>query len=180
VVDVRERSAVAVPSLEPQQVLTELKSSPRGLSADEAAARREVVGANRLPTARRRPVLAELESQFANMFAVVLMVAAGITFLAYALTTPRSAADLELAIGILGVDRPRQRPGERGVVRAGLGGRRARLARDGARVDDQAGRMTGLRPPPRDQGLYRDGPMPLGQVPPPAQAGKISLILEET
>jgi Ca2+-transporting ATPase len=31
------------------------------------------------------------------------MVAAGITFLAYALSTPRDPADLELAIGILGV-----------------------------------------------------------------------------
>ena len=42
------------------------------------------MGANRLPAARRRPILAEFGSQFANMFAVVLMVAAGITFLAYA------------------------------------------------------------------------------------------------
>jgi hypothetical protein len=40
------------------------------------------------------------------MFAVVLMVAAGITFLAYALRrlgTPRDPADLEMAIGMLGV-----------------------------------------------------------------------------
>ena len=92
-----------VPSLEPQQVLAELKSSPRGLSADEATARRAEVGANQLPAAHRRPVLAEFGSQFANMFAVVLMVAAGITFLAYALSTPKDTADLELAIGILGV-----------------------------------------------------------------------------
>jgi hypothetical protein len=47
-------------------------------------------------------VLAEFGAQFANMFAVVLMVAAGITFAAYALTTPRSSANLVLAIGILG------------------------------------------------------------------------------
>jgi magnesium-transporting ATPase (P-type) len=37
------------------------------------------------------------------MFAVVLMVASGITFLTYLFTTPRSSANLELAIGILGV-----------------------------------------------------------------------------
>jgi P-type Ca2+ transporter type 2C len=92
-----------VPTLERQQVLAELQSSARGLSADEAAARRAEVGANQLPAAHRRPVLAEFGSQFANMFAVVLMVAAGITFLAYALSTPRDAAALELAIGILGV-----------------------------------------------------------------------------
>jgi P-type Ca2+ transporter type 2C len=92
-----------VPSLEPQQVLAGLKSSPRGLSADEVMARRAEVGANQLPAARRRPVLAEFGSQFANMFAVVLIAAAGITFLAYALSTPRESASLELAIGILAV-----------------------------------------------------------------------------
>ena len=47
-------------------------------------------------------MLAEFGAQFANMFAVVLMVAARITFAAYALTTPRSSANLVLAIGILG------------------------------------------------------------------------------
>jgi P-type E1-E2 ATPase len=101
---VRERLMVAgVPSLERQQVLAGLGSSGRGLSADEAAARRAEIGANQLPAARRRPVLAEFGAQFANMFAVVLMVAAGITFLAYALSTPRESANLVLAIGILGV-----------------------------------------------------------------------------
>ena len=94
---------MVVPSLEWQQVLAELGSSARGLSAGEAAARQAEVGANRLPAARRRQVLAEFGSQFANMFAVVLMAAAGITFLAYALSSPRDAAYLVLAIGILGV-----------------------------------------------------------------------------
>ena len=97
----RTRSTMAVPSLEPQQALAELKSSPRGLSTDEVTARRAEVGANHLPAARGRSVLAEFGSQFSNMFAVVLMVAAGITFLAYALTTPSDPAYLELAIGIL-------------------------------------------------------------------------------
>jgi len=103
-VQVREHlMMVAVPSLERQQVLAELGSSGRGLSAVEAAARRAEIGANQLPAARRRPVLAEFGAQFANMFAVVLMVAAAITFLAYALSSPRDSADLVLAIGILGV-----------------------------------------------------------------------------
>ena len=94
---------MGVPSLDRLKALAELDSSDRGLSANEAAARRVRVGANRLPVARRRPVLAEFGSQFANMFAVVLIVAAGITFLAYTLATPRDPADLELALGILGV-----------------------------------------------------------------------------
>ena len=93
----------AVPLLERQEVLAALGSSNRGLSAGEAAARRAETGANQLPAARRRSVLAEFGSQFANMFAVVLMVAAGITFGAYALSTPRDSASLVLAIGILGV-----------------------------------------------------------------------------
>jgi hypothetical protein len=67
-----------------------------------AAAGRVEIGANQLSAPRRRPVLAEFGAQFANMFAVVLMVAARITFAAYALTTPRSSANLVLAIGILG------------------------------------------------------------------------------
>jgi magnesium-transporting ATPase (P-type) len=93
----------AVPSLDRHQVLSALSSSDRGLSADEAAARLAAGGPNRLPEARRRPVLAEFGSQFANMFAVVLMVASAITFGAYFLSSPRDAANLELAIGILGV-----------------------------------------------------------------------------
>jgi len=96
-------TAAAVPSLERRQVLAGLGSSDRGLSADEAAARRADFGANQLPAARRRPVLAEFGAQFANMFAVVLIVAAGFTFGAYALSTPKDSATLVLAIGILGV-----------------------------------------------------------------------------
>jgi P-type Ca2+ transporter type 2C len=93
----------AVPTLEPSEVLAELKSSPRGLPSDEAAARRSAHGANVLPAARRRSLAAEFGRQFANMFAVVLIVAAAITFLAYAVSTPRDVSNLYLAIGILGV-----------------------------------------------------------------------------
>jgi calcium-translocating P-type ATPase len=45
----------------------------------------------------------ELAAQFANMFAVVLMVAAALTFLIYALSSPHEVATLELACGIVGV-----------------------------------------------------------------------------
>ncbi|HYA52240.1 MAG TPA: HAD-IC family P-type ATPase, partial [Streptosporangiaceae bacterium] len=94
-------SSSPVPTLSPQDVFVELKTSPRGLTADDAAARQAEFGANQLPQARSRSVLAELGSQFANMFAVVLMVAAGITVLTYLLSTPRESATLVLAIGIL-------------------------------------------------------------------------------
>jgi P-type Ca2+ transporter type 2C len=94
-------SSSPVQGLAPHDVFAELKTSPRGLTSDEAAARRAEFGANQLPRARRRSVLAEFGAQFANMFAVVLMVAAGITVFTYLLSTPRDSATLVLAIGIL-------------------------------------------------------------------------------
>ena len=90
-------------TLEPRSVQAELGSSPRGLSSEEVAERRARVGPNELPPARPRSILSELGTQFTNMFAVVLMVASAITFLTYLLTTARNSANLELAIGILGV-----------------------------------------------------------------------------
>ena len=94
---------VRVCSLEPQDVYGALRSSPVGLSPDEVAFRRAEAGPNSLPPAKPRSVLKELAAQFANMFAVVLMVASGLTFLIYVLSAPRVVANLELAIGILGV-----------------------------------------------------------------------------
>ncbi len=94
---------VRVCSLEPQDVYGALRSFPVGLSADEVALRRAEAGPNSLPPAKPRSVLKELAAQFANMFAVVLMVASGLTFLIYVLSPPRVVANLELAIGILGV-----------------------------------------------------------------------------
>jgi Ca2+-transporting ATPase len=94
-------SSSPVPTLSPPDVFAELETSPRGLTAADAAARRAEFGANQLPPARSRSVLAEFGSQFANMFAVVLMVAAGITVLTFLLSTPRNSATLVLAIGIL-------------------------------------------------------------------------------
>jgi len=92
-----------ISSVAPEGVYETLATSPSGLSAVEAGLRLSTAGPNQLPRAARRSVLSELASQFTNMFAVVLIVAAGITFLTYLLSRPRNAANLELAIGILGV-----------------------------------------------------------------------------
>lgn len=89
--------------LEAADALAGLASSRRGLDEAEAARRRAVDGPNALPRPLRRPVILELAAQLTNMFAVVLLVAAGLTFATYALTSPRDAANLELAFGILGV-----------------------------------------------------------------------------
>ena len=95
--------APPVSSLPPEGVYEALGSSPRGLSSEEARLRLGRVGSNRLPPAAHRSVLAELLSQVTNMFAVLLMVGSGLTFLTYLLSTPRDSSNLELAIGILGV-----------------------------------------------------------------------------
>jgi Ca2+-transporting ATPase len=96
-------AGAAVLSMDAAAALAALGSSRRGLGEDEAARRRAAAGPNTLPRPRRRSVAAELAAQLANMFAVVLLVAAGLTFLIYFLTTPRDTANLELAFGILGV-----------------------------------------------------------------------------
>jgi len=96
-------SATLVQALSPEAVFQALASSRRGLSDAEAARRLGTAGANVLPPANRRSVVAELAAQFANLFVVVLVVASVVTFLAYLLQTPRQAANLELAVGILGV-----------------------------------------------------------------------------
>ena len=96
-------AGAAVLSMDAAAALVALGSSRRGLSEDEAARRRAATGPNTLPRPRRRSVAAELAAQLANMFAVVLMVAAGLTFLIYFLSSPRDTANLYLAFGILGV-----------------------------------------------------------------------------
>jgi P-type Ca2+ transporter type 2C len=85
------------------EALAALGSSRRGLSEQEAARRLAAAGPNVLPRTRGRSVWAELAAQLANMFAVVLLVAAGLTFLIYFLSVPRDTQNLILAFGILGV-----------------------------------------------------------------------------
>ena len=95
--------AGSLTSLGPGEALEALGSSRRGLGEDEVARRRSTSGPNALPPPRRRPVAAELAAQLTNMFAVILVVAAGLTFLTYLLSTPRDPANLELTFGILAV-----------------------------------------------------------------------------
>ncbi|MCX5336733.1 cation-transporting P-type ATPase [Streptomyces sp. NBC_00140] len=85
------------------EVFTDLGTSRRGLSTDRARAGLERYGANEMPRTRRRPVWRQLGAQFTDLFAVVLIVASGITFLAYWLEEPRDVGTLQLAVAILGV-----------------------------------------------------------------------------
>ena len=94
---------VPVLALDVDEALGTLGSSRRGLDESEAVRRLQSNGPNELPVPHRRSIVGELVAQLTNMFTVLLVVAAGLTFLTYLLTVPRDPANLELTIGILGV-----------------------------------------------------------------------------
>ncbi|MFF7356393.1 cation-translocating P-type ATPase [Streptomyces filipinensis] len=101
--DRRNTSAPSIPAVPVSDVFAVLGSSPRGLTSDEAATRRDRHGPNELPGVRRGQVWRRLVAQFTDLFAVVLLVSSAITFLAYWLGQPRDPATLQLALAILGV-----------------------------------------------------------------------------
>jgi P-type Ca2+ transporter type 2C len=83
------------------EVFGVLGSSPRGLASTEAADRLARHGANELPRPPQRPIWLRFLAQFTDLFAVVLLMAAAITFLAYLLQHPRDIGNVQLAIAIL-------------------------------------------------------------------------------
>ncbi|MEX1658447.1 cation-transporting P-type ATPase [Streptomyces pseudovenezuelae] len=94
-------SSPAVQTLPTRDVFAALDTSPRGLAPAEVALRRERHGPNELPRARRRGWWRDLAGQFTDLFAVLLLVASAITFLAYGLQEPRDTGTLQLAVAIL-------------------------------------------------------------------------------
>jgi calcium-translocating P-type ATPase len=98
---VPDAAGVQVQVLPVPDALAVLGSSARGLPSAEVAARRERFGANELPRPRRRRIWRRFAAQFTDLFAVVLLIASGITFVAYALSQPRDASNLQLAVAIL-------------------------------------------------------------------------------
>lgn len=93
--------AKKIPRLPPLEVYGALGTSPGGLQEEEVARRRARFGWNKLQRARRRPLLARFFLQFTDLFAVLLIIAAGITFAVYLLG--RNPGDLHLSLAILGV-----------------------------------------------------------------------------
>jgi Ca2+-transporting ATPase len=84
-------------------VYTALDSSPRGLTASDAASRLAEFGTNELPRAKGRPIIYRFFAQFTDLFALVLVAASAITFLAYVVQSPHDVGNLQLALAILGV-----------------------------------------------------------------------------
>lgn len=93
----------SVYTLAVRDVFAALSSSPRGLTAAEVLARRQRVGPNELPRQRPRRPWRRFLAQFTDLFAVVLLVAAAVTFLAYRLQDPHDVGRLQLAVAILAV-----------------------------------------------------------------------------
>lgn len=94
---------LAVQVLPVGEVFQALESSPRGLGAEEVTARQRRFGPNVLPHAPSRAWWRDLLRQFTDLFAVVLLVASAVTFLAYGLQEPRDVGTLQLGMAILGV-----------------------------------------------------------------------------
>ncbi|MFF5607268.1 cation-transporting P-type ATPase [Streptomyces cellulosae] len=92
-----------VTELPADDVFTALETSRRGLSRAQAEDRPRTHGVNGLPRTAPRAVGRQPAAQFTDLFAVMLLAASGITFLAYALEEPRDAGTLTLAVAILGV-----------------------------------------------------------------------------
>lgn len=93
-----------VQTLASREVFCALNASARGLTSADAAARRSRVGPNELTPARRRSLWRELAGQFTDLFfAIVLLVASAISFLAYGLQEPREVGTLQVAVAIAGV-----------------------------------------------------------------------------
>ncbi|MET9132937.1 cation-translocating P-type ATPase [Streptomyces antibioticus] len=95
--------AAPLRQLAASDVFPALDTSRRGLAPTQAGQRLEQYGPNELPRTRRRAVWRDLAAQFTDLFAVVLLVASAITFLAYGLQEPREAGTLQLAVAILAV-----------------------------------------------------------------------------
>ncbi len=90
-------------TLRAEELYAALSTSPRGLPPADARARLAHYGANELPRAARPGWWRRFAAQFTDLFAIVLIVASAITFLAYVLQRPRDVGTLELAMAILGV-----------------------------------------------------------------------------
>ncbi|MEU5191772.1 cation-transporting P-type ATPase [Streptomyces klenkii] len=90
-------------TLPPPAVFAALDSSLSGLPDMEMASRTARFGANELPHAAHRAPWRQLATQFTDLFAVVLIVASAVTFVAWGIQRPKDIGTLQLAIAILGV-----------------------------------------------------------------------------
>lgn len=75
-------SAQEIVALEPDKVYDHLKTNPQGLSFKEAESRRKVYGPNEIQEIIKEPLYVKFFKQFVHFFAVLLWVAAVLSFIA--------------------------------------------------------------------------------------------------
>ena len=137
-----------VPRLAPLDVYEALGTSQQGLTTAGVAERREQYGWNRLQKGKGRSLWVRFSMQFTDLFAVILLVAAAITFITY-LLSGFDPGDLRLALAILGVVLLNATIGFTQEYRAEratealnrLVPTRARVYRDGAEVEVDTGEL---------------------------------------
>ena len=93
--------AEGIQRLGEDEAFVALATRPGGLSSDEAVARAERYGPNRLPELRRRSVLWRFVAQFRDFFAVLLEVAGAITFVSF--LVGGDPTNLKVAVAIFAV-----------------------------------------------------------------------------
>ena len=87
-----------------ERVYEELRTSPRGLSSEEARTRLGQHGANVLPEKAGRPLIYRFGAQFTQLFAILLEVAAALVFIAAMLSRGPDRQDyINVTIAIVGV-----------------------------------------------------------------------------
>jgi P-type Ca2+ transporter type 2C len=143
------RDPAPMQRLAPEQAIAAVGSSMRGLSRAEAMTRLAEQGRNELPAPHGRSMALRFAAQFTDLFAVMLIAAAGLTSLAYLLGEPPDTGNLRLTIAILAVvllnavigfgqEYMAERTAE--ALRA-MVPHRARVIRDGERVEVPAAEL---------------------------------------
>ncbi|HZC51004.1 MAG TPA: cation-transporting P-type ATPase [Mycobacterium sp.] len=99
--DARAADGLPIHALEVAAAFEAAGSSPRGLTTTEIETRLARFGPNSLPPPPRRPLWLRFLAQFTDLFAIVLLVAAAITFAIYLLQHPRDIGNIQLAVAIL-------------------------------------------------------------------------------
>ncbi|MCE8429045.1 MAG: HAD-IC family P-type ATPase [Candidatus Methanoperedens sp.] len=79
-IDPKNQTPLAFWSLPPAELLTQLKTTPQGLTGDEARQRLERYGSNLLLPRKRSDALALLLAQFKSPITLILLFAAGLSF----------------------------------------------------------------------------------------------------
>lgn len=90
-----------IQALERHEIFSTLETSARGLAQGEVERRVNIYGPNELVKPKGRPIIFRFFEQFTDLFALVLLAAAGITFVSYLLDRTHPSDDITVTVAIL-------------------------------------------------------------------------------